>query len=323
MLSRVAESLYWIGRYIERADNIARLLDVNLNILTDFRDLNDSRLIEHWEPIIRSTGDWKLFKSLGYQPDSRSATDFLTFDSENPNSIINCLIAARQNARIIRDQIPSEVFEAINDAYLNLRNSGSKEVWKLGPYQFYQKIQSFSQLFQGLVESIVVRGLGYYFMESGKFLERADKTSRILDIKYHILLPSVDDVGGIVDTAQWTAVLRSCSAFEAYHRNYVKNVDPALVTEFLLFSAKFPRAVRFSLGKVGQNLEMISNNRNVDRFSNEAERECGRLFSDLTYVTLEEIFEQGLHEYLDYLQVRLNAVGDSIHSTYFGAVTED
>jgi len=316
MLSRVAESLFWIGRYIERADNIARLLDVNLNILIDFKDLNDSRLVEHWEPIIRSTGDWDLFKSLGYKSSSRAATDFLTFDRENPNSIINCLISARQNARIIRDQIPSEVFEAINDTYLDLRDSGSEEVWKEGPYQFYQKIQTFSQLFQGMVDSTVVRGLGYYFMETGKFVERADKTSRILDIKYHILLPSVTDVGGVVDTAQWTAVLRSCSAFEAYHRNYVTNVDSALVTEFLIFSARFPRAIRFSLSKVIENLHLISNKRE-DRFSNEAERECGRLFSDLTYISVDDVLEQGLHEYLDYLQTRLNSVGEAIGETFF------
>ncbi|MGE9290155.1 MAG: alpha-E domain-containing protein [Puniceicoccales bacterium] len=317
MLSRVAESLYWIGRYIERADNIARLLDVNLNILTDFRDLNDSRLVEHWEPIIRSTGDWDLFKSLGYESSSRSATDFLTFDRENPNSIINCLIAARQNARIIRDQIPSELFEAINDAYLDLRNSGSDEIWKEGPYRFYRDIQTFSQLFQGMVNSTVVRGLGYYFMESGKFIERADKTSRILDIKYHILLPSIRDVGGVVDTAQWTAVLRSCSAFEAYHRNFVTNVDPTLVTEFLLFSVKFPRAIRYSLARLGDYLGRISHKK-ADRFANEAERECGKLYSDLTYSSVEDIFEQGLHEYLDYLQGRLNTVGAAIQDTYFG-----
>jgi len=321
MLSRVAESLYWIGRYIERADNIARLLDVNLNILTDFKDLNDSRLVEHWEPIIRSTGDWDLFKSLGYKPNSRAATDFLTFDRENPNSIISCLISARQNARIIRDQIPSEVFEAINDTYLDLRNSGSDEVWKAGPYQFYHEIQKFSQLFQGMVASTVVRGLGYYFMECGKFLERADKTSRILDIKYHILLPSVRDVGGVVDTAQWTAVLRSCSAFEAYHRNFVTNVDPTLVTEFLLFSAKFPRAVRYSLARLGDNLNRISHNQ-ADRFSNEAERESGKLFSDMTYISVEEVFTQGLHEYLDYLQLRLNQVGGAIQETFFGLKNE-
>ena len=317
MLSRVAESLYWIGRYIERADNIARLLDVNLNILTDFKDLNDSRLVEHWEPIIRSTGDWALFNSLGYKPNSCAATDFLTFDRSNPNSIISCLIAARQNARIIRDQIPSEVFEAINDAYLDLRDSGSDEIWKEGPYQFYNAIQNFSQLFQGMVASTVVRGLGYYFMETGKFLERADKTSRILDIKYHILLPRVQDVGGVVDTAQWTAILRSCSAFEPYHRNFATVVDPALVTEFLIFSAKFPRAIRYSLARLGDHLGRISRNKH-DRFSNEAERECGRLYSDLTYVSVEEVLDQGLHEYLDYLQHRLNRVGGAIHETFFG-----
>lgn len=317
MLARVAETLYWIGRYIERADNLARLLNANLNILTDFKDLNDARLTEHWEPIIRSTGDWDLFQSLGYGSTSRAATDFLTFDRENPNSIINCLIAARQNARVIRDQIPGELFETVNDAFLDLRQAGSSEVWRGGPHEFYRKIQAFSQLFQGMVDSTVVRGLGFHFMETGKFLERADKTSRILDIKYHVLLPSVKDVGGVVDTAQWTAILRSCTAFEAYHRDYVANVDPAKVTDFLLFSARFPRAIRFSVGRLGENLALISGNVR-ERFSNEAERECGRLFGDLTYVSVEDVFRQGLHEYLDALQMRLNKVGEAIHATFFG-----
>jgi len=317
MLSRVAESLYWIGRYIERADNIARLLDVNLHILTDFRDLNDSRLVEHWEPIIRSTGDWELFQQEYGEATSRSATDFLTFSTSNPNSIMSCLISARQNARVIRDQIPSELFEAINDAYLALKGKTAEQVWYSGPYQFYQEIKDFSHLFQGLCESILVRGPGYHYMDMGKFLERADKASRILDIKYHILLPSIRDVGGVIDTAQWTAVLRSCSAFEAYHRMYASTVEPSMVAEFLIFSDSFPRAIRFAVDRVGWSLRHLSEAQRDKRFANEAERCCGKLFGDLTYLSVSEVFDQGLHEFLDYLQIRLNQLGDSVAESFF------
>lgn len=316
MLSRVAESLFWLSRYIERADNIARLLDVNLNILLDFKDLNDARLVEHWEPIIRSTGDWELFKELYSTADSYSVTDFLTFNRTNPNSIISCLFSARMNARMIRDQISSEMWEAINENYLSLLSSNARNVWDRGPYEFYQEIKSFSHLFQGMTNSTYVHGDGFYFMQAGKYLERADKTSRILDIKYHILLPSLQDVGGAVDIAQWSAVLRSCSAFEAYHRRYVTNVDSAKVAEFLVLSEDFPRSIRFCVGMVDRYLHHITSSQ-MGRFTNEAERTCGKLYYDLTFLRLEEIFASGLHEFLDYLQLRINEVGSTIGKTFF------
>lgn len=315
MLSRVADSLLWMSRYIERADNTARLLDVNLHILTDFQDLNDSRLVEHWEPIIRSTGDYSLFHELYGVADSYSATDFLTFNRSNPNSILSCLFAARQNARMIRDQISTEMWEAINENYLFLLSSNASDVWKKGPYEFYQSIKDFSHLFQGLTDSTFVHEDGFHFIEIGKYLERGDKTSRILDIKYHILLPRVRDVGGVVDTAQWTAVLRSCSAFEAYHRMFMSNVTADRVTEFLILSESFPRSVRFCSKMIDTELHFLSKTQ-TGRYTNVAERVSGKLYYDLTFETTADIFSTGLHEYLDYLQVRFNRLGEAIYESY-------
>ena len=218
MLSRVANSLYWISRYIERAENMARLLDVNLQLMLDFADLNDQQLKEHWLPILCSAGDEDTFFKFYDRADSESVTEFLTFREENPNSIISCLFTARENARQVRDQISLEMFEAINECYLFLKSKNSRVIWQSGAHDFYEQIKKYSHLFQGLTASTFTRGDGYEFINLGKFLERADKTTRILDIKYHILLPSVADVGGAVDAAQWQAILRSASALEAYRR---------------------------------------------------------------------------------------------------------
>lgn len=321
MLSRVAESLYWLSRYIERADNTARLLDVNLHILTDFEDLNDSRLVEHWEPIIRSTGDFQLFKQLYPRADSHAATDFLTFNRQNPNSILSCLFAARENARMIRDQISTEMWQAINENYLFLLSANAETVWQKGPYEFYTSIKDFSHLFQGLTGSTFVHEEGFHFMETGKFLERADKTSRILDIKYHILLPSLRDVGGAVDTAQWMAILRSCSAFEAYHRIFMANVTPEKVTEFLILSESFPRAIRFCVRAIDAELHRLSGTP-PGHFSNEAERVSGKLYYDLTYERPQDILSQGLHQFLDGIQIRLNELGTAVNQTYIAGTRE-
>jgi len=321
MLSRVAESLYWLSRYIERADNTARLLDVNLHILTDFQDLNDSRLVEHWEPIIRSTGDFELFKEHYQIADSYAATDFLTFNRHNPNSILSCLLAARNNARMIRDQITTEMWQAINENYLFLLGSNAETVWQKGPYEFYSSIKDFSHLFQGLTGSTFVHDEGYHFMEVGKFLERADQTSRILDIKYHILLPSLRDVGGAVDAAQWMAILRSCSAFEAYHRIFMANVTPEKVTEFLILSQSFPRAIRFCARAIDGQLHYLSRTA-PGHFTNEAERVSGKLYYDLTYLRPQDILNQGLHQFLDEIQVRLNELGSAVYRTYIDGTRE-
>lgn len=317
MLSRVADSLYWMSRYLERADNTARLLDVNLHLLADFKDLNDSRLVEHWEPIIQSTGDWDLFRELYSVADSYSVTDFLTFNRSNPNSILACYATARQNARMIRDQLSTEMWEAINRTYLRILAANTSTVWHRGPYDFYQEIKDDSHLFQGLTDSTFVREEGYNFVHLGRYIERGDKTSRILDIKYHILLPRIEDIGGAVDTVQWTSVLRSCSGLEAYHRSYVASVSADRVAEFLVLSPVFPRSILFCAERVDRILHRLTHTE-LGRFTNEAERLSGRLYYDLTYTRVRDIMGQGLHEYLDYVQARINEVNDAIFETFIG-----
>ena len=315
MLSRVADSLYWMSRYIERAENISRLLDVNLQLLLDFEDLDDLKLKEHWAPIIRVTGDEELFNELYDQADSASVTDFLTFNRKNPSSILSCMMAARENASMIRDQLSTEMWQCINQAYLFLKSNNAKQVWDSGPYEFYKQIQDYSHYFIGLADATFSHTEGFYFMQVGKFLERAEKTSRILDIKYHILLPSLEEVGGAVDAVQWAAVLRSCSAFEAYHRIYIASVNPLKVADFLVFNDYFPRSIQFCVREMDKNLHRISGCPSGE-YSNPAERASGRILSELKYSTIRDAFDQGLHQYLKALQDRFVEIGGQVYETY-------
>ena len=189
MLSRVAHSLYWMSRHIERAENMPRLLDVNLQFLLDFQGFDDAGLKEHWGSILASAGDEALFATVHETADSRTVTDFLAFDLRNPRSILSCVFAARENARMIRDQISTEMWETMNEMYLFLKDRSATDIWIAGPYDFFQHIKRHSHLFQGLTDATYPRSEGWEFIQFGKWIERADQTTRILDVKYHILLP--------------------------------------------------------------------------------------------------------------------------------------
>ncbi len=319
MLSRVADSLYWMSRYIERAENDARILDVNLQLLLDLGDEADA--MQHWAPVIASLEETDLFDSLYVSADERSVTEFLTLQRENPNSIISCLTLARENARTTREQISSEMWEQINRLYLFVQSAEAKQLLESSPHEFFVRVIFGSHLFQGITDATMTHGEGWDFIRLGAFLERADSTSRILDVKYHILLPSGENVGGNVDTIQWMGVLKSCSALEAYCKLYVSQVAPWKVAEFLMTHRDFPRSIRYCIDSLDAALHRISG---VDesRYANEAERLSGRLRSDLDYVTIGEIFDSGLHEYLEEIQRRLVAVSNAMHATYCASLNQ-
>lgn len=317
MLSRVAHSLYWMSRYIERAENIARLLEVNLQMLLDFQSLDDKTTTEHWSSILASSGDEEVFEKHHKNADSRSVTEFFAFDLRNPNSILSCVYAARENARMIRDQISLEMWETINELYLFLRARNTADVWNAGPNEFFQHIKMVSHLFQGLTASTYSRNEGWEFLQFGKYLERADKTTRILDVKYHILLPSATDVGGALDTAQWQAVLRSASALEAYRRFYVREILAWKAAEFLIFSDSFPRSLYYCVAQVDDFLRRILGETGA-RPRSEAARASKRLLSDLQSLTIKEVLDEGLHEFLMEVQKSLEKIGEGVvQSTMF------
>jgi uncharacterized alpha-E superfamily protein len=315
MLARVADSLFWLSRYLERAENHVRLIEVNLQLLLDFSNLDDEKIKDHWQPILRSLCDEEAFSKLYEKADSLSVTDFLTFSLKNPNSIVSCVFAARENARMIRDQISSEMWESMNELYLFLRSTNSKKIWKSGVHDFFREIRHHMHAFTGLTHATYPREEAYDFLQVGRYLERADKTTRIIDLKYHILLPRTSDVGGAVDAAQWMAVLRSCSGLQAYHRLYLESPTPWKMVEFLVLSETFPRSLRFCLKELNYYLHAISET-SVDKTTNDAERVCGKLLSQLSRYSADDIFKEGLHEYLDRTQIALNDIGNALYHTY-------
>ena len=315
MLSRVADSLYWMSRYIERAENNARIAEVNLQMLLDLTNQHEADPKQAWDPIISSLEENELFSSLYPQPDGRAVIDFVSLQKKNPNSIVSCLTRARENARTTSEQISSEMWEQINRLYLFVKSDTAKKLVRTSPYEFFKRIIAGSHLFQGIADTTMTHGEGWDFIRFGKLLERADCTSRILDVKYHILLPSGEKVGGNVDTIQWMSVLKSCSALEAYRKIYVGQVAPWRVAEFLITHSAFPRSIRFSVDYFDAALHHISGS-DETKYANEAERLSGQLRSDLDYANIGDIFKFGLHEYLEQIQRRLVEISNAMHATY-------
>ncbi len=315
MLTRVASSLYWLSRNIERAETNARLLDVNMQLMLDFENYSEARAMQHWTPIISSLETNELFKKHFDSVDMTSVIEFVTFSPKNPNSIYMCIATARENARAVRDQMSTEMWEQVNGMYLMMRSGEARERWKSSASDFYRAIVDGSHLFQGITDATMTHGQGWDFMQIGKLAERADSTSRILDIKYHILLPSGETVGGTVDTVQWMAVLKACSAMEAFRKEYVGQVVPWKVAEFLVLHENFPRSIRFCVRQLDAALHQISGTSGA-HFSNEAERICGRLRSELDFGTIQDIFQVGLHQNLDRYQARINEIGAALEASY-------
>ncbi len=311
MLSRAADSSYWLSRYIERVENIARFIDVNLHMTLDL----PAGIGEQWLPQIAVSGDADAFKERYGVADKNTVIQFLTFDHENPNSIISCLRAARENARTIREVLSSEMWEQLNKLYLMV-NAAAAGSWTTdSPYRLLHEVRSGCRLFEGLAEGTMLRNEGWHFMKLGRMLERADKTSRILDVKYFILLPSVDYVGSAIDDIQWAAVLKSVSAFEMYRKQYGR-IAPDNIVDFLLLDREFPRAVHYCILTAASSLHAITGSE-MGTFVNRAEQRLGILLAELNYTQVSEVVSAGLHEFLDSLQRKMNYVGDAVHETFF------
>ncbi len=311
MLSRVANSIYWMCRYIERAENVARFMSVNLNLLLDM----PSERGKHWKPIVMTTGDQDIFekKDPGYSQEA--VIRFLTFDRDYPNSILRCLAAARENGRSIREIISSEMWEHLNNFYLELANGQSVVMALEDPHRFFNIIQMRSHLFTGLMDCTMSHGEAWNFARIGMMMERADKTSRILDVKYFMLLPQASLVNAPIDNIQWMAVLRSASAFEMYRKEH-HLITPQKVADFLIFDNYFPRSIRHCINKAKSCLHRITGTPDGAAI-NLAEKRLGRIQADIEYTDIDEVIELGLHEYLDDLQARINEVGAAIGTTFF------
>lgn len=315
MLSRVADACFWLSRYMERAEANARLLDVNIQMMLDFDDQGPSTAQDHWQPILATLEDQELFSELYPGISGDAVLEFVTFEKKNPHSILSCVTFARENARMVREQISSEMWEQLNRLYLSLQSPSTHSAFLESPIDFYRSLVDSLHSFQGITDATMTHGEGWQFLQAGKYLERADSTSRVLDIKYHILLPSGEQVGGTIDITQWMAVLRSCSAMEAFLKISHGQVTSWGVAEFLILHDKFPRSLRFCVDSLDQALHSISGCER-GHFSNEAERLSGMVRSNLDFTTIETIFSVGLHQYLDQTQLRLTEIADALMKTY-------
>jgi uncharacterized alpha-E superfamily protein len=311
MLSRVADSVYWMSRYVERAENVARFIDVNFQLMLD--EAGGDR---QWQPLVNTTGDHEEFnKRYGTGATQENVINFLTFDSSNPNSILSCLRKARENARTVREIISSEMWLQINRFYLKVNSAAEASNWLDSANEFFTEVKEASHLFSGITDATMAHNEAWHFCRLGRMLERADKTSRMLDVKYYILLRSAEDVGSPFDDIQWAAVLRSASAFEMYRKRHGR-ISPGGVVEFLILDREFPRAMQFCLVTARDSIHAISATP-LGTFRYQPEKLLGQLCSDLSFASIDEILSAGLHEYLDDLQTKVNAVGSGIYETFF------
>lgn len=315
MLSRVADSLFWMGRYLERTENIARFLDVNWHLTLDMAMMQQS----HWSALVSITGDKSLYDEL-YEDDTKNnVIRFLTIDPNYSNSIWSCLNKARDNGRAVRDLLPVEMWELIN-VYFHTINKEAKNPVEVfdNPYTFCDEVKKRSQALSGLIQDSMDHDEAWLFFNLGRMLERADKTSRILDVKYFVLLPGLHDVGTAVDVVQWSALLKATSSFQAY-RHAEGRITPWGVARFMLMSHSFPRSVLYSLTKAQDLLHEITGTR-IGYFSNDAEKMLGQLCAELSFHSIEDVLEQGLHEFTDHLQKKMNEIDAAVFRSFFAVM---
>lgn len=313
MLSRVANSLYWMSRNIERAENLARLVDVNRYDALDGSFHSESGVDESdafWLPLLSVICIEEAYAEAQEEsPQPIEVSWFVTFSDSSGNSIRDCIAQARENARMVRDQISEEMWLELNSFHLFMQSEKAEALWQSQPGDFYRRTVKFCLLFAGLVDSTIRQDEAWQFIQVGKFLERADKTTRVLDMLAYQGDPS---------RLKIASALRSCSAFSAFRSEYRGEITLDNVMEFLLFSAYFPRSVRLCLHQVDDHLHSISGSQ-LGTYSNEAERVSGNTLAQLNFSSIGDVLGQGHHEYIDQLQKRFNRIGEHIFEAYIFA----
>jgi uncharacterized alpha-E superfamily protein len=318
MLSRVAESLFWMSRYIERAENVARLLDIGLYLELDAGvqpGHGDSSPVEMALSILACRD---AFRSTHPAPDRTAVLDFLTFDRRNAQSILGMILRARENARSTQETIGVDVWRQVNRLYLYLSGAKSRRRFVSSPSSFYTAIKESCILFEGLIQNTLSRDEVYHFLELGRYLERVDIMGRILHAKCQSSLGTENGSGHEtgLELVHWTGLLRSCSAYGAFLRSERDRIEPVGVIRFLVLDPDFPRAVRFCIARCRESLKEIVGG-DEDEVASEAERLLGRLESELRYIDVAEIFDRGLLPFLSGIQTTCRRVGEEIQRTFF------
>jgi len=315
MLSSTADHLYWMARSMERAENAARMLDVTYRMSLLQHSIAEP--FNEWRAMLSISGLHVDFEARYEQPTAENVMHFMTLDEDNPGSIYCSVFSARENARAVRGTITSEMWEALNQTWLEMRRIRDEAIPEDGVSRFFDWVKERSHLSRGITHGTLLRDDAFRFLRLGTFLERADNTARILDVKYHILLPSLSDVGGAADYYQWSALLRSVSAFESYRKVYRDLITPKRVAELLILRADMPRSLMACMNEVNRLIQEINGPR-----SGELSRRSGLLHGELRFGSIDDIFSVGLHEYLSQFLERIYELGDLINTTYFWSADE-
>jgi|SRR5438067_2862058 len=312
MLASVARRIYWMSRQMERAESMARILGVTSNLmLFGERELQRQNLLAP----LTITGSAAPFFEGHDELSVEALIDFLALDRENPSSIVCCLDWARENAHAVRWQITSEMWETLNATWLEVRALDPERIKGAGANKFFDWVKERSHLFRGVTYGTFMRGEAFNFSRLGSFLERADNTARLLDVKYHVLLPSLEDVGGALDYYQWSALLRSVSAFETYRALYRDQILPIRVAELLILERRMPRSLAACFDQVKEAMDRIDG-----QGDQSAKRLAYELHARVTHADILEIFQDGLHEYLTSCLTDIDQLGDRIERAYLGPV---
>ncbi len=315
LLARYADCIFWLARYVERAENLARILDVNETFS------RDSRGGQNWRSIIQLNSDEEKFFADDRVVSAQSVLEFYVVDADNPTSIVSTIRGARENARTLRPLISTEMWVQLNVFYNRL---AALRVADLAPGRLaalFATVKEACQTHTGITEGTFFRDQGWYFYQLGRYIERADQTTRLLDIKYHLLLPDVADVGSPTDVSQWNALLRSAAGYHAYRRLHAASTTPARVAGFLLLNQAFPRSVHHCVREVGRLLGDVKSHYSL-RGGNDAAEELDRLRAVLGTLTITAILSEGLHEFLDLIQQQLIAVSRDLSIAFFGYTPE-
>ncbi|MFA6961094.1 MAG: alpha-E domain-containing protein [Opitutaceae bacterium] len=318
MLSRVASLVYWMARQLERAENTARIVDVNAQLVLDLQSRQAADDPKSWEPLVYVTGDQEKFFELHGKDvavTERAVVEFMIFDRRNPSSIMSCIAYARENARCIRDQLSSDVFETLNTFYNKLKTDDYTRYAQLGSAEYLNRIKTQIQLFYGVAESMIPRTDLWWFFQMGRYLERADSTSRILDVKYYMLLPDLHAVGSALDMIQWSSVLRSCSGFDAFRRSRRGQLNLERVVDYLVRDDVFPRSILYSISEAEQALGQITSSA-PHLEDNTPSRLLRELRAELEMIDITAVIADGLHEFLDDIQVKVSEIHESMLATF-------
>lgn len=312
MISRVAEHCFWLARYLERAENTSRVLEVNHTLLLDFH----VPVEEQWRPVLIISGIHDFEK----EQTAENVQMYMTWDRDNPFSIASSLAWARENARIIREVISAEMWERMNYYHLWMHGSESRRLYETNRHEFYAQVRRINQLLHGIADTTMSHGEAWEFFKLGTYLERTSQTARIMDVKYHTLLPRVEDVGSPIDNAHWVAILMSCSGYEPYHKKLrITPMDPAAaVAEFLIFDEQFPRSIRRCLWECESAVATVAGNP-VGRDRTEPEKLIAELIQFLDARNMRDIIREGLHETLTRVVDSVHGIGDAIHREFFAA----